>query len=156
MPNTNDRNREDPTSEQNDDSLLCPFSKAILGQWCRCDFARLAERCSGKMICAHPGDHLATCLHLTALLKKNARFSLNLSNTDDQISHAQAMKIKCGGLQGMQRILEPGAEGIPSIVALVARAREDYGNLEEFPYGKIIRDIAGFNHRKGKRNKNSE
>jgi hypothetical protein len=155
MPNANSQSPGDSGTERSEDSQLCPFSKPILGQWCRCDFARLEDRCSGKMICAHPGEHRATCLHLTELLKKNARFSLNLSNTDNQISHAQAMKIKCGGLLGMQRILETDTQHPPSVVGIVAEVRERYGSLEDFPFGEIIRDIAGFSHRNKKSNKRS-
>jgi hypothetical protein len=148
-------NTEDSNLEQDEDITLCPFSKPILGHWCQCRFAQLAERCSGKMTCTHPSGHQETCLHLTELLKKNARFSLSLSNTDDQISHAQAMKIKCGGLLGMQRILEPGTDAPPSVVDIIATARERYGSLEDFPFGEIIRDIAGFNHRSRKGDKRS-
>jgi hypothetical protein len=139
--------------EPDEDQHLCPFSKPILGQWCACEYALVADRCSGKMLCAEPVERRDTCLHLVQLLKANARFTLNLSDTDAQINHAQAMKIKCGGILGMQRILTPGSKATPSIVDIIDQARGQYGNITDFPYGEIIRDISSFNHRKAKKEK---
>jgi len=136
-----------------EETQLCPFSKPILGQWCECEYSRVADRCSGKMICTQAEERRETCLQLVQLLKKNARFTLNLSDTDTQISHAQAMKIKCGGVLGMQRILKPASNQVPSIVDIIDQTRERYGSIDTFPYGEIIRDITGFSHRKLKRDK---
>jgi len=135
----------------NKDTQLCPFSKPILGQWCACEYSRVADRCSGKMICTQADTRRKTCLQLVYLLKENARFILNLNDTDTQINHAQAMKIKCGGILGMQRMLKPGPDETPSIVDIIVRASEQHGDLDHFPYGEIVRDISIFNHRKPKR-----
>jgi hypothetical protein len=137
----------------NGDTQLCPFSKPILGQWCACEYARVGDRCSGKMVCTQADERRETCLQLVQLLKKNTRFTLNLSDTDTQINHAQAMKIKCGGLLGMQRILKTNSEDRPSIVDVINQAKERYGSIESFPFGEIIRDISSFSHRKSKREK---
>lgn len=134
-----------------EDTQLCPFSKPILGQWCACAYSRVADRCSGKMVCTQVDERRDTCLQLVQLLKENARFTLNLSNTDAQINHAQAMKIKCGGILGMQRILESDSEASPSIVDIIEQAQKRFGSIDAFPYGDIIRDISGFSHRKARR-----
>lgn len=137
-----------------EETQLCPFSKPILGQWCECAYSRVADRCSGKMVCTQAGERRDTCMQLVQLLKENARFTLNLSDTDTQINHAQAMKIKCGGILGMQRILNPNTgTTTPSIIDIIDRAGDQYGNIAKFPYGEIIRDISAFSHRKTKREK---
>jgi hypothetical protein len=106
------------------------------------------------MTCTQAIERRDTCLQLVQLLKENARFTLNLSDTDARMNHAQAMKIKCGGIQGMQRMLIPGSGKAPSIVDIIDQAREQYGSIDTFPYGEIIRDISSFSHRKAKREKN--
>lgn len=103
------------------------------------------------MVCTQVDERRDTCLQLVQLLKENARFTLNLSNTDAQINHAQAMKIKCGGILGMQRILESDSEASPSIVDIIEQAQKRFGSIDAFPYGDIIRDISGFSHRKARR-----
>lgn len=136
-----------------EDKQLCPFSKPILGQWCACEYARVADRCSGKMTCTQANERRDTCLQLVQLLKANARFTLNLSDTDAQINHAQAMKIKCGGILGMQRKLMPDSDETPSIVNIINQAQEQFGSIDAFPYGEIIRDISSFSHRRPNREK---
>ncbi|TNF37146.1 MAG: hypothetical protein EP315_03075 [Gammaproteobacteria bacterium] len=131
----------------NNADALCPFSKAIIGQWCRCSYATLAERCAGKMICSHSEQHRANCHELVQQLKNNSRFILGLSNIDSDISHMQSMKIKCGGLLGMQRLLAPETDK-PAIDELISKAQQQYGDLAQFPYADIVRDITCFSHRR--------
>lgn len=130
------------------DENLCPFSKPIIGKWCRCQYAALSDRCAGKMRCHHPDDHLDKCHQLVAQLENNTRFILGVSNKDNPLTHQQYMKIKCGGMVGMQRVLELGSEALPSVTVISAHIMKQYGSLADFPYGEIVRDIAGFSHRK--------
>lgn len=132
----------------NNDEKLCPFSKPIIGKWCRCQYARLTDRCAGKMRCHHPGNHLDNCRQLVAQLENNTRFILGVSNKDKLLTHQQYMKIKCGGIQGMQRVLNPGEEDLPSVTDISAHIIRQYVSLADFPYGEIVRDIANFSHRK--------
>ncbi len=136
----------------NNDERLCPFSKAIIGQWCCCKYARLSDpdRCAGKMHCQHPDNHLQTCRQLLADLEKNSRFILGVSHTDSDkpLTHQQYMKIKCGGMEGMQRVLAQDTEQLPCITDIAAQIIIQYGSLAHFPYADIVRDIAGFSHRK--------
>lgn len=138
---------------QDDDQRLCPFSKPILGQWCACNHARVNDRCSGKMWCSRAEERRDDCLQLYQLLRQKARFTLNIRDTESEISHALAMKIKCGGLLGMQRLLEPDSEKRPDIVSIIDLTKHQYGDVQDFPYGNIVRDIAAFSHRKSKRSK---
>ena len=130
------------------DEKLCPFSKPVIGKWCRCEYARLFDRCAGKMHCRHPGDHLDICHQLVIQLENNTRFILGVSNKDSLLTHQQYMKIKCGGMEGMQRVLNPGSEELPSVTDISAHIIKKYGSLSHFPYGEIVRDISNFSHRK--------
>lgn len=129
--------------------VICPFSKPIIGGWCQCEFANLEERCSGKMGCKKGTENLQQCYHLVDLLKEKSRFVLGLSDAQTELTHAQLMKIRCGGLRGMQRVLgfdDPVAD-IPWVLEQSIRK---YASLEEFPYSEIMPDITGFSHRQRK------
>ncbi len=127
---------------------VCPFSKPIIGQWCQCRFARLGDRCSGKMLCCHTGNQIDTCLSLSDTLIQQSRFILGLSNTDAGLTHAQLMKVRCGGLQGMQRVLGLNEDKMPVVLDLLAAIDDSYGDMTEFPFEKIMQDIKLFSSRK--------
>ena len=134
------------------DKDLCPFSKPILGNWCQCPHAQVMDRCAGKMDCTSRKNLRPDCLRLLELLTNNARFIVRNSGTNEPLTHGQYMKIKCGGIQGMQRVLEGNkAQDIPMITEIITDARDLYGSLEQFPYCEIVSDIAAFSHRKSYR-----
>lgn len=130
-------------------NTLCPFSKPIIGNWCRCELANLEERCAGKMTCKKSDQHLAGCRNLVDIFKEKSRFVLGLSSQEDELTHQQLMKIRCGGLQGMHRVLQ-GDNRIPDVLETLELARKRYNNLEDFPFSEIVKDIQDFTHRKKK------
>jgi len=129
------------------DALLCPFSKPIIGNGCRCEHALLSERCSGKMVCGQAGRYLRQCRSLVAALKQASRFVLGLGVEEAELTHAQTMKIRCGGLLGMHRVLELGPAE-PEVTTVLAAAESRYGELSRFPFSDIGADIQAFSHRK--------
>ena len=129
------------------ESSLCPFSKPIIGQWCRCQNAILAERCSGKMICSKAEDYRPSCVELVDLFKRHSRFVLGLADDTVPLTHSQSMKVRCGGLLGMQRLLQSKRD-VPSVAGLISAAEKKYGKLAAFPFSDIVRDINSFSHRK--------
>ena len=59
------------------------------------------------------------------------------------------MKIRCGGLMGMQRVLT-GDTAVPDVLETMHSAEQHYGSVSEFPFSEIVRDIKEFSHRKKK------
>ena len=131
---------------------LCPFSKPIIGNWCQCPHANMDERCAGKMTCLKADDYLAACYELVELFKEKSRFVLGLSSQEDELTHMQLMKIRCGGLIGMQRILmdTSTATSVPDVLTIMHSAEQNYGSVAEFPFSEIVKDIQEFCHRKKK------
>lgn len=133
------------------DEKLCPFSKPLIGQWCRCPHARLTDRCSGKMTCCRETDFLESCQGLVAILQKQSQFILGTSQAHAELTHTQLMKIRCGGLRGMSRELGCDQAEAPLVRAVIDQAIADYGHINNFPFETIIQDIQSFSHRKQKR-----
>jgi hypothetical protein len=128
--------------------ILCPFSKPIIGGWCTCDYANLEERCSGKMSCKRSAELLSSCSELVNSLKENSRFVLGLHDDPDLLTHAQLMKIRCGGLLGMQRVLELG-DHKPDVRTVIDKVNERFESVDSFPFNEIMPDIKHFSHRSG-------
>ena len=129
-------------------SILCPFSKPIVGHWAQCPYARSAERCSGKMECTRFDAYHDSCMALVGVFKEMSRFVLGLSNSETELTHTQLMKIRCGGLKGMQRVLDLGIGEPPVVRDVIAGAEAEYGDVDSFPFNEIVRDINAFSHRK--------
>ena len=131
---------------------LCPFSKPIIGNWCQCQHANLDERCAGKMTCLQAHEYLAGCYALVDTFREKSRFVLGLSQADSDLTQMQLMKIRCGGLLGMQRILMESKDcGVPNVLQLIQLAEQRYGEVSDFPFSEIVCDIQSFSHRAKKR-----
>ena len=88
-----------------------------------------------------------SCQGLVDELKRQSRFVLGISEADRMLTHAQMMKIRCGGLQGMQRVLGLSADKPPAVREVIDAADEQYGQVADFPFDRIVQDIQGFSHR---------
>ena len=130
------------------DDVLCPFSKPILGKWCQCQYAVLAERCSGKMSCTRSYEFKASCMEWDDAFKTNMQFILGVNSHKDELTHAQLMKIRCGSLLGVQKVLKNKNGGELEIRQIMEQAELDYGSLSNFPFKEIVQDVKKFKHRK--------
>lgn len=136
-----------------DEENLCPFSKPIIGQWCQCKHARLLERCSGKMLCLNHDVNREACHGLVDRMVEQSRFILGLSDTRGELPHTHLMKVRCGGILGMQRVLQITPDQPPAVVDIIDKARMQYGAVEDFPFNEIVQDIKGFSHRNKSRDR---
>lgn len=85
---------------------------------------------------------------LAAAFKEKSRFVLGQNTKNADLTHAQLMKIRCGGLLGMQRVLRLAPESPPAVLDLIAEAENEYGDVARFPFGEIVKDIQAFSIRK--------
>lgn len=127
----------------------CPFEKAILSSRCGCEnFQRLniAEREAAACVsdCAQQ-----QCVELLEQLYQNSRFALQQADVNSPLAHAQMMKLQCGGLQGLQSILQSQKpEKINNIKVLVTMAFTKYEDIKEIPYQEIVQFISHYEVRK--------
>lgn len=93
-----------------------------------------------------------TCVDLVAVLREKSRFVLGITDDGSEMTHTQLMKLRCGGLLGMQRVFNSDDEKLASIREIIAKTESVYGDVEKFPFSEIMRDIKEFNHRKKMKN----
>lgn len=86
------------------------------------------------------------CARLLEAMRANALFALKLHHADDRLSHSQAMKLQCGGLQGVRDLIEPGAEEV-DVANLVCRVLDRWGGFADMPFAGIVQAIAAWKGR---------
>ena len=129
------------------DRYACPFGRAILSRCCACSLAgkrAIAER--EAVVCTKAAAH-RQCERLYDLLYDNSQFALKRIHPDAPLTHAQNMKIQCGGLHGLQ-LLQNGSEQVSDAAALVQAMQQSYGDLEALPFSTIIQSVAAYQARK--------
>lgn len=105
------------------------------------------------MVCAQASVRLEHCIALTDELRNRARFVLGVGGEERVLTHAQSMKIRCGGLLGMQRVLALEQSRPPAVLAVIDAVGQCYGSLDDFPFNEIVQDIRAFSHRKKRTDK---
>jgi hypothetical protein len=123
----------------------CVFEKALLARCADCRLAArhaLAER--EAIGCRSPAAR-ADCGTLFALLRERSAFALKTSRKSEPLPHAQSMRLQCGGMQGLALAMNAGDKD--DIHALVAAARDRYGNLGELPWPGIVASVVAWRGR---------
>lgn len=127
----------------------CPFEKAILTSRCGCEkFQRLniAEREAAACVSVSAQKQ---CVELLEQLYQNARFALQQSDLNSPLAHAQMMKLQCGGLQGLQSLLQPSKkDNVTNINDLIASVFSKYDDLKQIPFQEVVQFISHYQVRK--------
>lgn len=121
----------------------CIFARAVLARTAGCGLVRRGSVGERETVgCRAPQAH-ARCAALAALMRERARFALRLPAPDQPLRHAQAMRIECGGLQGLTRTLgaapaDGGDAPLADVNALVEAAQQRHGSLADLAWDQIV------------------
>ncbi|MCG6872908.1 MAG: hypothetical protein LJE84_11505 [Gammaproteobacteria bacterium] len=111
--------------------LFCPFSLTQVSGAFDCPRGQPVARRSGPDVaCDDAGAH-ARCAELFAVLKAAALPSFGTVDDPTIMPHGVLVRIQHGGLLGLARALDPRAERVADIDALVARVRSATGEMPE-------------------------
>ena len=120
----------------------CVFERAILCRCCGCEHAikrNIAEREAAG--CLNAPAH-ALCVELKKELRRVAAFTLKLANPDEPLPHTKELKLQCGGILGVARVVTPETTGpVANIISVLLAATQQYGALANFPYQEIIHAV---------------
>jgi hypothetical protein len=123
----------------------CIFEKALLARCADCAMAErhaLAER--EAIACSSPVAR-ANCEVLRELLRERCAFALKLAPSNERLAHAVAMKLACGGLQGVGNCVHRPPDDVHGIVLA---AQERYGSLLDLPWPAIVESVARWEGRR--------
>ena len=122
-------------------ALPCPFGRAILRCCAACDRSsqvQIAER--EAIACQNAASH-SRCKQLDAQLRDSFTFALGKARISVPLTHAEEMRVQCGGLKGLQQVLE-GRTEIENIDTLVGNALQRWGRLDRIPYSEVVHAAA--------------
>jgi hypothetical protein len=131
----------------------CVFEKALQTRQAACSQSHrfcLADRegVSCTLDLAHKRCHT-----LVGLLRRNANFALGLPKIDSPLPHNKEIKIQVGGLLGIQQALsdESTPSQIEDVHALLTRAIELHGSLENIPFEQVVKFIVSYEIKRRRR-----
>jgi hypothetical protein len=119
----------------------CTFEKSLLTRCVACersDRVQIGEREAGT---CQNATSLSRCTELHGYLRHGFSFALGKVRDDSVLPHAQEMRVQCGGLKGLQYVLNDNAE-VDNVDALVESALRKWGELAEIPYSEVVHAAA--------------
>lgn len=125
-------------------AVPCVFQNALLACHAECELAlrlTLAER--EVLACSRPTARV-NCETLSELLRERATFPLRL-HPGAAMTHATEMRLQCGGLLGLQKVL---AATRPDVHRMVLQAHGEYGSLVELPWARLVDSIVAWQARR--------
>ena len=124
--------------------LPCVFRAALLARQAGCELVlrqALAER--EVLACSQVTAHL-NCETLERLFLERATFPLKL-HPGAPLTHGTVMRLHCGGLQGLQQVLDAPE---PDVHQLVGLAQARHGSLVQLPWERIVAQILAWQPRR--------
>jgi len=125
----------------------CPFEKAILSSRCACTKSQRLHIAEREGITCTAVEIYPLCLMLLEQLCENAQFTLKIKQPSEPLPHAKAVKVQCGGLLGLQAVLQSESteiQYVQDISALIIQAITTFGKFEQLPYQEIIKFISAY------------
>jgi hypothetical protein len=116
----------------------CPFEKSILTHCAACSQAEKHNMAQREAVACNSAAANERCIALRDALRINFTFALGKLHIDGPLPHAQEMRMKCGGLRGLQFLLS-GNDQVIDIAALLELAQQKFGELANYPYAQIVR-----------------
>lgn len=121
------------------------FTKALLAHAARCELAiRHSAGEIDTLTCSSPVAR-TNCATLSALLRERAMFTLRLPRPPAPLVHAKALQLQCGGLRGLQEVLDAPSADVHGLIGL---AHERHGSLLELPWQQLVDAIAAWQPRR--------
>jgi hypothetical protein len=125
----------------------CPFEQALLTRCAACALEQRRHIAEREAVACVDAEARAACTALLGLLRRNAAFALHRVRQEERLTHAQEMKVQCGGLAGLQQALT-GADTVDDVSALMRAARRSRGGLEDLPWSEIVQSVAAWQPRR--------
>ncbi len=125
----------------------CPFEKALLSGCGSCALAQRRHIAEREAVACSKAEAHAACAALIGLLRRKASFALHLADVGERLTHAQEMKVQCGGLAGLRRVLD-GADAVGDVGLLVEALGRAGEGLEGLPWPAIMQSVAAWQPRR--------
>jgi len=121
----------------------CPFEKSILTHCAACSKAEKHNIAEREVVSCNSALALERCIALRDLLRHNFTFALGKLHIDGPLPHAQEMRMQCGGLKGIQFLLD-GNDEVHDVAELLTISEQRYGELADLPYSQLVQRASSY------------
>jgi hypothetical protein len=116
---------------------ICPFEKTVLTKCVYCSQVEKHNLAEREVVLCQDETNRIRCASLYKLLRSNFSFALSVVHLDDQLTHAQEMRLQCGGLKGLQFVVD-GSDEVVDVVRLLDLVEQRFVTLEQLPFQEIV------------------
>ena len=120
-------------------TIPCVFNKAILAGCAQCELSTKRSLAEREMVSCSVQVAQINCTTLHNLFRERAAFTLKISPANTQIAHNKAMQLQCGGLLGLQSVLQTKD---CNVHALIQSALDKWQSMVNLPWQKVVAEIA--------------
>jgi len=121
----------------------CPFEKSLLTHCAACSKAEKHNIAEREVVACSSAVAHERCISLRDLLRHNFTFALGKLQINGPLPHAKEMRMQCGGLRGIQFILD-GKDEVHDVAELLTTAEQRYGELADLPYSQIVQRASSY------------
>ena len=116
----------------------CTFEKAILTGRVKCSNSKRIQIAERDAVTCLTQYSLYRCTTLHDHLRESFSFALKVNLADGLVlSHSQELRVQCGGLIGLQQVLN-GLTDVDSVDGLLETAILKWGDWADIPYSEVI------------------
>jgi hypothetical protein len=119
----------------------CAFEKAILAGCVDCGRSSRMQIAEREAVTCQTASSLSRCTSLHDSLRHSFSFALRKVLDNTPLPHAQEIRIQCGGLKGLQYVLDGNAE-VADVDAMLEFVLQRWGGLAEIPYSEVVHAAA--------------
>ena len=119
----------------------CTFEKAILARCVECSRSERIQIAEREAVTCQNQASLSRCTSLHEHLRHGFAFALKNVHENAVLPHAQEMRVQCGGLPGLQHVLNNRAE-VDNVDALVESVLQQWSELAAIPYSEVVHAAA--------------
>ena len=127
-------------------ALKCPFRAPVMTRSFACQYAEEITRREGPDIACSSSEANAKCSEFFKQLKTRALDNMGHEDDLTTLPASILQKIQFGGLLGLQSQIDSTASNdrVEDIVTLVEKAIQEYGGIENFPFGHCVESIVAY------------
>jgi len=115
----------------------CAFEKALLANCVACERSERIQIAEREVVSCRTLSSHSRCTELHRNLRHSFSFALGKIRDEEVLPHAQEKRVQCGGLKGLQYVLNNSGE-VDNVDALLERVLLQWGDLAEIPYSEVV------------------
>ena len=135
----------------------CIFEKAITNRRCDCQLKRKFVIATRECVACQSEIAMKRCTRVLDAMRNNARFSLKVVTVNGPMPHNKELQVQAGGMLALQNLMTamPDLElkTAVNIHQTMESALEKYGDIDDLPYGELVKGIVKYQARPKRKKK---